>query len=173
MTPARSGLNSTAEEVARWIAAEALTGAPGCDSFTTLPIRHALRLTPGQLNNALSELTDRGYIRPDRTLADGAVQDFFAEWTLFFQFDPHVKSWTSSDDAREVAKELVARAPRDVKSRELEVNLGWSPRRLNPAMGWLEQHRKATFRKPSGSAPFAFSTAQATDATKRFVDEAA
>jgi hypothetical protein len=170
MNPARSGLTPNAESIAKWICEHAQTAAPGRDSFPTIPLR-TLGLSDGQVDTAVEELERLGYVDLERAFAGQPDVHVFPKLKLFRQFDPQVKGWDPSEDAKDVAEELLAMGSAGAKPAELEKKLGWDPRRLNPAAGCAEADFKVALRKPSGG-PYAFAHATATAKTKHLFGEA-
>lgn len=73
--------------------------------------------------------------------------------SLYVHFDPLFLGWNADEDAVVLAKELLKRG--DARVERLSEDLGWSPRRTNPAVFRLLQGYFAyTSNEESGGSPF-------------------
>jgi hypothetical protein len=87
---------------------------------------------------------------------------------LFWRFDRVFKGWTTEDDALEIAVRLVGGTARQFVSIKLAGELGWEPRRLNPALTYLVRHG-IVGQSEMNSYPFAVHSILETPETRRFV----
>lgn len=101
-------------------------------------------------------------------VSDHHGQRFYAEEELFVRLDAYWKPWDPAKDAVTVAAVLL-NGSISGEPGAIAKALGWSARRLNPALSYLENrgHVKA-MRNMSGS-DFVLVTMFATDGTRRFV----
>lgn len=60
--------------------------------------------------------------------------------TLFWQLDEAVKGWKTKDDAQDLATLLVNQEQDIVSLKQLQEQLGWDIRRINPAATFLVKH---------------------------------
>lgn len=72
--------------------------------------------------------------------------------SLYVHFDPLYMGWNANRDAVVVARELVRRE--SVRLDQLSQDLGWPPRRMNPAVFRLLQYGFADEESALGSSPF-------------------
>ena len=88
---------------------------------------------------------------------------------LFAEFDHHWKPWRPAEDALQLAADLLndPSMPSDVV--EVAQHYDWPPRRLNPAISFLEERGALSIQTYLGCAPFVTSRIKATSQTRRFV----
>lgn len=89
--------------------------------------------------------------------------------TFYAEFDRYWKPWIPADDALGLAADLVndnnfPSAPEQIPHRDR-----WEPRRLNPAMAYLEDRDAVQLSKALATSPYIGFKTQRTDATRRFV----
>jgi hypothetical protein len=96
--------------------------------------------------------------------------EVYAEPELFVRFDSFWKPWSPSDDAVRVAALLLnddsgtMLAPGDLADQ-----LGWEPRRMNPALAYLANRQLMRVSEGLSSQPWLVLYVSKTDATRRFV----
>ena len=93
----------------------------------------------------------------------------FPQEALFVQFDEHWMPWKPADDALRVAAGLVNDPAFPDTPREMAVALGWSARRLNPALAFLCMRGLVEDRRYLDGTEFIAHRIDKTDATRRFV----
>lgn len=88
---------------------------------------------------------------------------------LFAEFDQYWKPWNPSEDALQLAADLVndPALPSDVG--KLAEHYEWPARRINAAISFLEERGALNIQTFLGSAPFVASRVKATPQTRRFV----
>ena len=135
-------------------------------------IREATNATDDDLIDAISELEDLGWVKPQRVI--GAPPFGFQIVTptdrLFERVDKHVMGWDTAADAARVAAELVNSGERGLQSRILAEKLGWSPRRLNPALSYLVS-RDLVLESRNIDRTFVTGYVAVNPRTRRFVRE--
>lgn len=85
--------------------------------------------------------------------------------------DEYVLILPNHDATEAVARAAIELNELSLSSREVGEKLGWEPRRLNPAMSWLENRGHAKFSSAMGSSPYRFTTMFVTPSTRRLASE--
>lgn len=125
-------------------------------------------LDQDRLGAIMSEIESLGYVRLRPRVNGGGDHEARPQWRLFAEFDPVVKGWSPRHDAVVLAKKLLA-APGANDTAMLAADLGWPPRRMNPALGCLEAADAALLSKELADRPFAAAWVSASHGTMRFV----
>lgn len=128
-------------------------------------------MTEQQLSIAADELRAREWVEVQ---ADGSLVGFrYIQPTIFIfiETDPSLKGWDPRQDAKAVARTAIELNDQALSPREVGEKLGWEPRRLNPAMSWLENRGHAKFSSAMGSSPYRFTTMFVTPSTRRLASE--
>ncbi|THI84955.1 MAG: diguanylate cyclase [Nitrospira sp. CG24A] len=129
------------------------------------------QLTEEELTIAADELRARGWLTTD---VDGSKIGFrYIQPTpfLFFETDPDLRGWDPRQDAKTVAMVAVGMEEESLSPRKIGEKLGWEPRRLNPAMSWLENQGFAKLYSTMGSSPYRFTVMFVTPSTRRLASE--
>lgn len=113
-----------------------------------LAVNELLQLTGysnSQLIEAIDELEEYSLVKPARGigLAPFGYLSVRATDRLFAALDAAVMGWNASSDARVIATLLVNDERGRGSVRALAEELGWSSRRLNPALAYLRDHKLA------------------------------
>ncbi|GAB2655373.1 toll/interleukin-1 receptor domain-containing protein [Arenimonas aestuarii] len=90
-------------------------------------------------------------------------QAFYAE------FDAYWMPWNPADDALRLASELVNDPDFPKEPSRVADRYGWEPRRLNPAMAYLDERGAARITTALATGPYIGYEICRTDATRRFV----
>ena len=75
---------------------------------------------------------------------------------LFFRFDPLFTDWDPAQDAQRIAGDLIAGSrpgSNQLSASGLASLYGWKPRRLNPALLFLETHKLGQASSKLGIMP--------------------
>jgi hypothetical protein len=133
-----TGLSAAAECVARLFIERSKYGQFGDPQFGAKELHAVTELPIDDLVDAVDELEGRGLVRKAVTM--GFPQYGFAalmsEPALFAELDQHFMEWNPEADAARLAAELVnGNDGRSVPV--LAEGLGWTTRRMNPALAWL------------------------------------
>ena len=102
-------------------------------------LKDTTQTTDDDLIDAISELEDLGWLQPTRVMGAAPYGYVWVSPTddLFVYVDPSVMQWNAEQDAVRIAAEVVNCDDRGLQGHELVERLGWSPRRLNPALSYL------------------------------------
>ena len=130
-----------------------------------------LAVLPGLLEMASDDVE----IAVDELVSTGLAElsgsrDFvFATHRLFWETDAIFRESDPATDAEAVARALVAGPLANMSLSDLSAQLGWPPRRLNPAVSFLVETGNARGVAALGSAPYWSVVVARTTATKRLV----
>ena len=156
------GLTPDAQKLAQLVCAKSRHGTISMMvSFDE--ILSSTEMSEEDLAIAIDELVECGWVRDGHTYARRVMP----EWELFNEVDPVLHGWTPEEDAVSVASELV-NAPQS-STEVLAENLGWEPRRINPACAFLAERDLVKYRQFMGSSPFYYGHMLSTPRTIRFV----
>lgn len=101
-------------------------------------------------------------------VSDHHGQRFYAEEELFVRLDVYWKPWDPAKDAVTVAAALLnGSVPGEPDA--IAKALGWSARRLNPALSYLENRKHVKALRNMSGSDYVLVTMFATDSTRRFV----
>jgi hypothetical protein len=131
-----------------------------------------LDLTPEQINDAAEELAARGLVKLHKFFGTGHFNFGLIEptYALYYTFAEYLKDkFDPEKDTKQVAAALASRSRAD--GELLSKDLDLPPVRVNFAVAYLADYGIAKVYKEFGTAPYDFSFAVATGATRRFVDE--
>lgn len=147
------------------------------------------KLALNDVLEAIDELEEGGFVTLHRKVSlasDDPRQLVIVENLLFVEFDRFWMEWDTEEDARKVATDMVSDETfpsglRKALNMEREENrlkqmnqiasrYDWRPRRLNPALCWLEKRKLVTLHRALGTAPYVcFATDGNFPALRRFV----
>jgi len=88
---------------------------------------------------------------------------------LFVTFDKHFKGWDPAADALILAADLLNDASFPREPQQIAERYGWKPRRLNPAIAYLDGRKLISSLRHLGMGPWIAAYLEKTDATRRFV----
>jgi hypothetical protein len=133
-----------------------------------------LQMTPEELGMAASELEEQYWVKLHKTMGCGPA-GFSAlqpQPALFFETDPELKGWDPAADAVVLAAAMLNIAGTNgyAQLAQVDAQLGWGPRRLNPAAEYLESHGYIRAPRTHGSKPYVFSSVHVDFKTRRFVE---
>lgn len=88
---------------------------------------------------AVEELESRGWVAPSRGLGNGAIgfHRLMPTPQLFAALDGTLMPWNPADDARTVVAAILNTVSGSMVIPVLADQLGWTPRRMNPAITFL------------------------------------
>ncbi|HIE4562078.1 TPA: toll/interleukin-1 receptor domain-containing protein [Stenotrophomonas maltophilia] len=89
--------------------------------------------------------------------------------TFYAEFDRYWKPWVPADDALRLAADLVNDTNFPSAPEQIAQRYGWEPRRLNPAMAYLEERDAVQLSRALATTPYIGFKIRRTDATRRFV----
>lgn len=167
----QSGLSPAGQQLAQYLNSKSQAADRGDPLLGPEQILSDTKMTEEQLSIAADELRARGWVNAH---ADGGLVGFrYIEPTiiLFIETDPPLRGWDPRQDAKAVAQTAVGMNDQSLSPREIGERLGWEPRRLNPAMSWLEHGGYATFSSAMGTSPYRFTTMFVAPSTRRLASE--
>jgi len=152
-------LSTHAQRLAALLNERSETGGQGDPSVEIQDAQHALELVDDEIDLAVAELHQHGLITLRKGASSrGGVCGVSPTPRLFFETDPVLKGWDPDADARAVATAAVNTSNDSVSLYELDEQLAWGPRRLNPAVYYLVMHDGVEqAEKGSDSGPYAYS----------------
>jgi len=167
----QSGLSPSGQQLAQYLNAQSQSAEEGDPLLAPRQILNDTNMPEEQLSVAADELRARGWVTIQ---PDGSPVGFrYIQPTifLFIETDSALKGWTPRQDAKTVAQTAVGMSDQSLSPREIGERLGWEPRRLNPAMSWLENRGYAKFSRAMGSSPYRYTTMFTTPSTRRLASE--
>jgi hypothetical protein len=164
--PAPAGLDgwsSAAIAVGRHVV-ETSANAMLVDPVVTLEdLAGTLDIDEGDLRIAVLDLADAGYLRELN-----ARGHYAPEAALFVEFDEVFMPFSPREDAKMLANLMVTADERVLVTSDLADELGWTARRINSAIAYLERAGAMHSRHALASAPWRAVQLVRTDQTLRF-----
>jgi hypothetical protein len=163
------GLSPAAEMIVRLIIERSEHGDTMDPELDADELRAATGLHDDDIVDAVDELESHGFVRRHVLSDCGEIgfSSLIPEAALFITFDKYFKSWDPEADAVQIAADLVNGASGSVS--EMAEKHGWPPRRMNPAVNYLMEHRLVDFGNEIGSYPWCQHWVSKNHATRRFV----
>jgi hypothetical protein len=113
------------------------------------------------------DLKDNGLVEESESIGS---EDFWPRTGLFVEFDRHFMDFNNEDDAVAIANWLINEKLEEADADQIAKQFpDWKPRRLNSALGYLEEAKAIEPVKCIGSGPYAMSHIMVTNRTRRFV----
>jgi len=150
--------------VARKFVEDSTTGMPFDVQFSSESLATLTGLTRDDLSDAIHELSD---LLQHRQYSGGDA--ITAEAELYARFDALWQPWDPTLDALTLASALISDQSFPRNSEAIAEQLGWAPRRLNPALAYLMTRRLAQTLTSIGDGSFLAYRVNPTDATRRYV----
>jgi hypothetical protein len=133
-----------------------------------------LGVSPDQLGMAASELEEYGWVKLHKTMGCGPAgfSTLQPRPRLFIDTDPALQGWNPAADAVTLAAAMLNNAGSRGYANipEVDEQLKWGPRRLNPAAEYLDERGYIRALRTHGGAPYTFTTAAVDFKTRRFAD---
>jgi hypothetical protein len=167
----KSGLSPAGQKLAQFLNEQSLNADGGEPFLSSESVLTGTQMTEEELAIPADELRVRGWVT---TQADGSKIGFRyiqPTFLLFVETDPALKGWDPRKEAKTVAQTAIEMESQSPSPREIGENLRWEPRRLNPAMSWLENRGFAKFSRAMGSSPYRFTGMFITPSTRRLASE--
>lgn len=119
---------------------------------------------------AADELEEHGWVKLIKTMGMGKAgfSSLTATTLLFVETDPFTRGSDPKSDARELAAQLTTQPDASANLSELDKHLSWGPRRINPAVAYLQLKEYVQASKTLGAHPYIVSWIRATEKTRRF-----
>jgi len=129
-----------------------------------------LNITEREIGAAASELEELGYVELNRPFGCGPAGFSSLSPTpmLFIATDQALRGWNPEHDAVTMAAEMVNTGDDIVSLADIDHKLGWGPRRINTAAGYLVLFGYVRPLRTMGSMPYTYSSAVIDYKTKRF-----
>lgn len=170
---ARMGLSSAAAEIVRLI----VTGSRNALKFDPQlrpdDVRNGTNLSDEAIHEAVEELIESGVVEDSKEIRSRPLgfSVLYPQEHLFALYDGYFKDWTPAEDALRIAADFVndGRIDSELHPGELAEHYAWEPRRLNPAIAYLELVGAAKLLHALGTAPFICAALWLTSKARRFV----
>ncbi len=167
----KSGLSPSGQRLAQFLNEQSLNADQSDPFLGSEQLLTGAMMTEEELAIAADELRVRDWVTIQ---ADGSTIGFRyiqPTFSLFVETDPTLKGWDPRQDAKAVAFTAIGMDSPSLSPREIGEKLGWEPRRLNPAMCWIESRGFANFSKATNSSPYRFTGMFITPSTRRLASE--
>jgi hypothetical protein len=158
--PAQARYSAAATAVARVFVEQTEHGMWADPQLTADDLSKATGLTEDDVMDALHELW---------TLVEDHHGTILPKAELFTQFDSVFKVWNPNEDALRLATDMVNDSEFPADPAMVATQYGWPPRRLNPAIAYLESRKLIDCCHTIGLAPFVAYRIGWNAATRRFV----
>ena len=143
--PARqvgTGYSSAVSALAQLFVERSQHGLKHDPRLQVAEIRKATGLTQEDVEDACHELEDDGFVDPARRVIGLKVSDpnftVSAQPPLFVEFDRFWMDWNPVDDGLQLATDIVNNPNFPTEPAKIAEHYNWKPRRLNPAICYLE-----------------------------------
>lgn len=160
-------LSSNAQLIATLLNSKSESGMTHDPILSLDEIINTLSMQEDLAEEAIDELKDDGFV--EVILAINSPPRVFPHNRLFWETDPVLRGWNPPDDARILASMLVNSNQDGAQISELDRQLGWGPRRINPATTFLVEHDIVMASKVAGTNPYACAWIKPTTKTRRFL----
>lgn len=127
-------------------------------------VNEETKLTLDDALEAINELEEGGFVTCEISSAsDDPSQLVIVEDSLFVEFDRFWRDWDTEEDARRIATDMVSdesfpsglrnalNMDRLEQMKQIASRYNWKPRRLNPALCWLEKRKLVTLHRALGT----------------------
>lgn len=133
--PDEAGLSAAAGQIAQYFVSSSEKGFPADPQIAAEDLRSIVSLPDNELVRAVRQLEKLGYLHVRRTLNAGALgfSSVASTPALFSALDRFSMGWNPNQDARVIANQLLQAEGGGVVVQVLAEQLGWPPRRMNPA----------------------------------------
>jgi hypothetical protein len=159
-------LSAAASAVARHFVERSELGVDYDPQTNVGELQEKLGMTEEDIVDGIDELKGLGCIRMSPHFGPRNTWTLGPQKRLFTRFDKHWKDWDPSKDAIVLARRVQDNEA--ANTEEAAQKLGWSPRRINPALAYLID-RELVMSSQSSSHPFVSYWVRSTDETRRFL----
>ena len=134
-----NGLSTIAGRIAAYLVQSSERGRWGDPQLPVDELRALAMVSDDDIVEAIDELESRGWVEPTLALGAGALGFVRVMPTpqLFSALDAMLMPWNPSEDARTVAAAILNTTGGAMVVQDLAQQLGWTPRRVNPAITLL------------------------------------
>jgi hypothetical protein len=159
-TNQNTGYSAAANHVAEIFVRHSKTGVVFDPNMRHEALQEECGLSEDDLEDALHEL--QNFIKNER-------YGVSAKDELFVEFDEHFMGWKPADDALQLATRITNEENFPREPAKIAALFGWGPRRLNPAISFLDNRKLARVLTALQQPPWAAILVEKNDATIRFV----
>lgn len=165
-------LSPNAEKLAILLNEKSEYGTEFGTQITPNEIIEELGLNENEIALAASELEDLNWAKLSTSLTAGRVGFVYISplAQLFIETDEFTKGWKPYDDAISLASALVNSEQDVANVKQIDENLSWGPRRINPALYYL-QSRGLIDHSKTLDPIYAFPAVIVTPRTRRFASQ--
>jgi hypothetical protein len=156
----RSGYSPAATAIARVFVIQSENGLWADPQLSLEELASAAELTLDDVTDGVHELS---------AMLEDHQGTIIPKAELFATFDHLVHPWNPSDDAMRLAADMVNDPDFPGDPSAVATLYNWSPRRLNPAIAYLESRKLIEARHGIGPGPYGAHNVGWTPATRRFV----
>lgn len=160
-------LSSNAQLIASLLNSKSEAGMTHDPILSLDEIINTLSMQKDLADEAVDELKDEGFVGVILTI--NAPPRVFPHNQLFWETDPAIRGWNPAEDAQSLSSLLVNSKQDGANIPSLDAQLGWGPRRINPAVTYLADHELVMASKALGTHPYACAWIKPTTKTRRFL----
>lgn len=166
------GLSTAAANIAALMVRESKKGLARDPLFQVSKLLELTELSEEDFQDAIAELEGLSLVEPHRAVGCGPLGFYAVQSTvnLFVQLDQYFMGWNAGQDCVELATALLNSPHHWMNSASAAQQLGWAPRRFNPALAVLIAH-EAVDTSNSICADFVSSQFGRNARTRGFVRE--
>ena len=170
--PDHLGLSAVASHIAAFLVRQSTKGRWGDPQLSIDELRRVVGVPDDDIAEAVDELERRGWVHVRRALGAGQIGFVGLMPTpgLFVALDGALMSWNPVADAREVAAQIVNSEGKAMVVPLLDRQVGWGPRRMNPAIEYLVSEGVIDHSN-SGDPDYQYYSLSANVRTRRFLQE--
>jgi hypothetical protein len=167
-----TGLSSAAARIAAEIVGQSKVGREGDPAIRVEELLASTGLTEQDFEVAVDELERRFLVKPLRATGCPPLGYYAVEAIkyIFIDLDLVFMNWSPRKDAVRIAVELLNSECYGLSSEDVSVKLGWTPRRMNPALAYLI-HQGAVIASRNIDATFVTVHIEKNNRTRAFVRE--
>lgn len=136
----KTGLSAAAERVAELFVRRSEHGRANDPKLEVKELQESTGLSNAQLIDAIDELKELGMVKPKQVhnAQPFGYQSVWSQAPLFEMLDRYIMGWDTEQDALVIAARIVSDTERrGHATQEVMTDLGWTPRRINPALSYL------------------------------------
>jgi hypothetical protein len=159
------GLSLGASNLAKALCAGSRRGLKFDPMANSIELAETMAVSTDEVEEWADELKTRGLVATNFESRGGIRISALPD--LFWLCDPLVKGWSVDADARAIANHLLAVPDEYVSPREFIELFGWAPRRLNPALAYMQARDFAVVEEGLGLEDFIAVGIRATARTRR------
>ncbi len=160
-------LSANAQQIVMMLNGKSETGMERDPILSLDEITLTTSLTTDLAEEAVDELKDSGYVDVIRTI--NSPLRVYPRNLLFWETDSLLMQWSPANDAWILASEMVNGIGDGANLSDLDKQLKWGSRRINPAATYLTSHDLVQGLKVMGSHPYAYAWLRTTTKTRRWL----